>query len=167
MSIEAQVKSNLSSLLGLPISIARDAADMKVFHFGKIRPHPSGKGTVGEFALHVQCPWRLVTNDRILTGSADFYEPVVEGEEVDTDDHQSGNLQLKRLQQVFGSYDEKTRSLINETEPRTVISVHSDQLGGIDLELTGGFRLQVFPDRSRGESWRFFAPANDEAHFVH
>ena len=79
----------------------------------------------------------------------------------------SGNLQLQHLQQVFGSYDEKTRSLINETEPRTVISVHSDQLGGIDLELTGGFRLQVFPDRSRGESWRFFAPANDEAHFVH
>ena len=31
------------------------------------------------------------------------------GREVNPDDHQFGNLQLKRLQEVFGNYDEKTR----------------------------------------------------------
>jgi len=65
---------------------------MKNFQFGEIRPHPSGKGTVGDFALHVQCPWRLVTTTQVLTGSADYYEPAVEGEDVNLDDHQSGNL---------------------------------------------------------------------------
>src|ERR1700722_104032 len=89
MSIESQVMSKLSSVVGLPLCIVRDAADLKNFQFGKIRPNPSGKGTVGDFALHVQCSWRLVTNDHILTGSADYYEPAVEGEEVNLDDHQT------------------------------------------------------------------------------
>jgi hypothetical protein len=166
MDIEAQIIHKLSSVLSLPLAIARDAGNMKSFQFGKTRPHPSGKGTVGDFALHVQCPWRLVTNDRILTGSADYCEPAVEGEEVNLDDHRSGNLQRKRLREVFGAYDAKTRSLINETNVLIVTSVHSDRFGGLDLELSGGFRLQVFPNGSHGEDWRFFSPGNDEDHFV-
>jgi hypothetical protein len=85
---------------------------------------------------------------------------------VNPDDHQFGNLQLKRLQEVFGNYDEKTQSLIDETESLTFISVNSDQFGGIDLECSGGYRLQVFPNGSRGENCRFFSPGSDEAHFV-
>ena len=34
---------------------------MKSFQFEPIRPHPSGKGTVGNFELHVQCPWRILS----------------------------------------------------------------------------------------------------------
>ena len=64
MDTETQVMTKLSSLVGLRLSIARDAGNMKNFQFGQIRPHPSGKGTVGDFALHVQCPWRFVTNHR-------------------------------------------------------------------------------------------------------
>jgi hypothetical protein len=92
MDTEATVMGKLTSLVGLRLCIARDAAGMKNFQFGEIRPHPSGKGTVGDFALHVQCPWRLVTTTQVLTGSADYYEPAVEGEDVNLDDHQSGNL---------------------------------------------------------------------------
>lgn len=139
---------------------------MKNFQFGKIRPHPLGKGTVGDFALHVQCPWRLVTNDRILTGSADYYEPADEAEEVNLDDHRSGNLQRKRLREVFATYDETTRSLLNETNALIVTAVYADRFGGLDLELSGGFRLQVFPSGSRGENWRFFSPGTDDDHFV-
>jgi hypothetical protein len=166
MDTETQVMSKLSSLVGLRLSIARDAGNMKNFQFGQIRPHPSGKGTVGDFALHVQCPWRFVANNRILTGSADYYESAVEGEEVNLDDRQSGNLQRKRLQEIFGTYDAETHSLINETDSLTVISVHTDCLGGFDLELSGGFQLQVFPDGSRTENWRFFSPGDDDSHFV-
>jgi hypothetical protein len=166
MDIEATVMSKLTSLVGLRLCIARDAAGMKNFQFGEIRPHPWGKGTVGDFALHVQCPWRLVTTAQVLTGSADYYESVVEGEEVNLDDHQSGNLQRKRLQVLFQTYDAQTRSLINQSDSLTVISLHADRFGGLDLELSGGVRLQVFPDGSRGENWRFFSPGNDEPHFI-
>lgn len=138
---------------------------MKNFQFGKIRPHASGKGTVGDFALHIQCSWRLVRNDCILTGSTDYYEPAVEGEDVDLDDHRSGNLQRCRLREVFSTYDEKTRSLISETDPPIVTAVHADPFGGLDLELSGGLRLQVFASGSRGEDWRFFSPGADH-HFV-
>jgi hypothetical protein len=166
MDIETQVMHKLSSVLSLPLAIARDAGNMKNFQFGKIRPHPSGKGTVGDFALHVQCPWRLVTNEGILTGSADYSEPAVEGEEVNLDDRRSGNLQRKRLREIFGTYDAETRSLINEADTLIVTAVHTDRFGGLDIELSGGFRLQVFPNGSRGENWRFFSPGNDEDHFV-
>ena len=87
MDTEATVMSKLASLVGLRLCIARDAAGMKNFQFGEIRPHPSGKGTIGEFALHVQCPWRLVTATQVITGSADYYEPAIEGEEVNLDDY--------------------------------------------------------------------------------
>jgi hypothetical protein len=46
-------------LIGLRLGIVRRAADMVVVHFGDIRPHPSGDGTIGDYALHVQCPWRF------------------------------------------------------------------------------------------------------------
>lgn len=166
MDTETRVMSKLSSLVGLRLSIARDAGSMKNFQFGQIRPHPSRKGTVGDFALHVQCPWRFVTNNRILTGSTDYYEPAVEGEEVTLDDFRCGNLQRHRLQEIFRTYDAETRSLLNETDSLTVLSVHTDCHGGFDLELSGGFRLQVFPDGSRTENWRFFSPGDDDSHFV-
>jgi hypothetical protein len=166
MDIETQILNRLSSVVGLPLAIARDAGNMKNFQFGKIRPDPSGKGTIGDFALHLSCPWRLVTNNRILTGSADYFEPAVESEDVNLDDQRSGNLQRRRLREIFTDYDSKTRSLVNETDARIVTAVHSDQFGGLDLDLTGGFRLQVFPTGSRGEDWRFFSPGNEEDHFV-
>jgi hypothetical protein len=166
MDREATVMSRLTSLVGLRLCIARDAAGMKNFQFGEIRPHPSGKGTVGDFALHVQCPWRLVTTTQVLTGSADYYESAVEGVDVNQDDHQSGNLQRKRLQALFQTYDAETRSLINQSGSLTVISLRTDRFGGLDLELSGGVRLQVFPDGSSGENWRFFSPGNDEPQFI-
>lgn len=107
-----------------------------------------------------------MTSDRIVTGSADYYEPPGAGEEVNLDDHRAGNLQRKRLREVFATYDESTRSLINEADALIVTAVHADRFGGLDLELSGGFRLQVFPSGSCGEDWRFFSPGTDDDHFV-
>jgi hypothetical protein len=64
-------------LIGLRLSIVRRAADMLVLHFGNIRAHSSGKGTVGDYALHVQCPWRL---DGPLIGSSSRLIPAPESE---------------------------------------------------------------------------------------
>jgi hypothetical protein len=44
------------ALIGLRLSIVRRAADMLGLHFGDTRPEESGEGTVGAYALHVQCP---------------------------------------------------------------------------------------------------------------
>ena len=166
MDIEARITRRLLPILNLPLTIARDAGNMKNFQFGTIRDHPSGDGTIGDYALHIQCPWRIVADGRILTGSADYYEPVVEGEEVNLDDRRSGNLQRKLLGSLFPTCDARTRSQINETTAVIVTAVHADRFGGLDVELSGGFRLQIFPSGSRGEDWRFFSPRGDDRHFV-
>ena len=139
---------------------------MKNFQFGIIGPHPFGKGTIGEFALHIECPWRIVSSEGIVTGSADYYEPVEARAEVDANDSHTGNLQQKRLGDLLGSYDASTRSWVNSRAELTVQSVRVDDFGGFDLEFSGGLLLQVFPDGSREENWRFFAPGSEEEHVV-
>jgi hypothetical protein len=160
------ISRSLLQLVGLPLSIARDAGSMKNFQFGAIRPHPSGEGTIGQYALHVQCPWRIVGGDGIVTGSADYYEPADIDTEVNLQDPQAGNLQRKRLGDLLRSYDPSTRSWINSTGYLVVRTVVVEDFGGFELELSGDFRLQIFPDGSRGEDWRFFVPGNEEDHLV-
>ncbi|OWO94678.1 hypothetical protein B5E41_13115 [Rhizobium esperanzae] len=150
----ACLESCLQVLVGLPLSIARNAVDMKIFHFGAIRPHPSGKGTVGAYALHLQCPWRLVAKNMVVTGTLDRFVKPAEGGEIDDDDPRTGNLQLIKIASLLKGYDEATNSFVNATEQLVVISVNADNYGGADLLLSGDYRLQIFPDGSLEESWR-------------
>jgi hypothetical protein len=145
----------LNLLVGLPLSIVRNAADMKVFHFGDIRPHPSGRGTVGAYSLHVQCRWRIVSDNTIVTGTSDRFLGVTEGKEVDHDDPRSGSLQFVRTESLLKGYDDTTRSFINATDQLVVLVAHADDFGGADLLLSGDYRLQIFPDGSLAEDWRF------------
>jgi hypothetical protein len=57
---KTQLTLSLSKLFGLSLAIARDAADMKNFHFGVVGPHSSVEGTVDQYALHIQCAWRIL-----------------------------------------------------------------------------------------------------------
>jgi hypothetical protein len=162
IDIKAEITRSLSKLVGRPIAFARDAANMKNFGFGMIRPSPSGKGTIGEYALHLQCPWRIVGGEGTVTGFADYYEPADVNGEVDLKDGQAGNLQRKRLGDLLRSYDANTRSWLNGTDQLVVEGVIADDFGGFELKLSGNFCLQVFPDGSRGEDWRFFEPGTKD-----
>lgn len=150
-----RLQSCLNLLVGLPLSIVRNAADMKVFHFGDVRPHPSGRGTVGAYALHVQCPWRIVSQNAIVTGTSDRFLGATEGEEVNHDDPRSGSLQFVRAESLLKGYDDTTRSFVNATNQLVVLAAHADDFGGADLLLSGDYRLQIFPDGSLAEDWRF------------
>jgi hypothetical protein len=163
---KATIKQSLSRLVGLPLAFARDIVNMKNFGFGTTGPHPSGKGAVGQYAMHVQCPWRIVGGDGIVTGFADYYEPAEAEGETDLKDGQAGNLQRIRLGDLLRSYDAGTRSWLNGTDQLVVEGVIVDDFGGFELELSGNYRLQVFPDGSRGEDWRFFEPGTEENHLV-
>jgi hypothetical protein len=67
-------------LIGLRLSIIRRAADMLVLHFGTVRPHYSGEGSVAYYALHIQCPWRIDSPSGTLTGRDDLWEYAGPGE---------------------------------------------------------------------------------------
>ncbi|MCA0434304.1 MAG: hypothetical protein LCH46_13700 [Proteobacteria bacterium] len=152
------LQDRLQVLIGLPLSVARNAAAMKVLHFGTVRPHRSGRGTagtVGDYAFHIQCPWRIVSDSAIITGDADRCVGPSGGFEINDEDWKSGNLQLVRLTALMGGFDEATKSLVNITDRLVVQAVSSDIYGGVDVLLSGGFNLQIFPDASTGENWRF------------
>jgi hypothetical protein len=154
-------------LIGLKLSIASRAADMRVLHFGTIRPAaesilPSRKskprGSVGDFALHIQCPWRIETDDRIITGRADLWEPLERPEGFSYDDwdyHRDGNVQDHLIDQFMSN-----------TDNLFVESVTIQSNCSFTIAFKGGYRLVVFPSGSTGEDWRFFRPDADESHLV-
>ena len=163
-----EVKRAFAPVIGLKLSIARNAGNMKVFHFGNIRPHPHG-GTMGDFALHVQCPWRIVTVGKMITGSYDYYEPA--DSQVDRGDWQesrpSPSLQDRHIAELFGCAPE-TRRDENVTELLVVERVEADDFGGLEIHLSGGYRLQIFPNSTSqdasSEEWRLFEPYG--THFI-
>jgi hypothetical protein len=161
-TLDHRIREAFTPLIGLKLSMARDTGGMKVFHFGDRRPHPMG-GTAGEFALHVECPWRLVTREKIVTGSGDF--------SVAADDDSEGrsgaddtfvSTRDSRLLEVFGKYDPETDSFENVSPLLRVLSVDADLYGGVRIDVSGGFALQLIPTGSDrdpiSETRRLFRP---------
>jgi len=145
---------------------------MKVFHFGTVRPHPNGKGTVGAYAVHVQCPWRIVASEEIVTGSADLYGPANQRSTSDFDPdtamhERDGNLQNKKLGELLHGYDADTRSIVNSTESLVVTQVQTDPYGGVRIKLSPNYCLELIPcGSSDGEEWRFLKPGDSNAQFA-
>jgi hypothetical protein len=151
-----QVIARLSQLIGLPLTVVRRAADMRIFCFGKLRL--VNCGSVGDFALHVLCPWRIDGPGGIVTGGFDLWEPAEDDAPFDEnwDYETSPNLQDARLQVWF---EQNRASLV-------VQALDADDFGGAAVSLGQGFVLRLFPSRTRGEDWRLFRPNTDAPHFV-
>ena len=166
-SLADEITRHLKPLVGLRLSAARRAADMRNFHFGRMRVVE--RGTVGNYALHVQCPWRIEGPLGIVTGRSDLWEPSQPDQVIDPDSwdyDEDENLQDFQIRSWLGGYDAVTRSDVNEDDRFVVEAVHADDYGGISLRLSGGYRLVLFPDCTRGEDWRIFRPGTGERHFV-
>lgn len=167
--IKGQILSHLEPLIGLKLSIARRAANLRNFQFGEIRKVDGG--TVGEYALHIQCAWRIEGLNGIVTGTIDLWEPVETGEDynIETWDYdEDENLQDYQIGELLGGYDPETRSHVNDTNHLVVQDVEADNFGGVTIALSGGYRLILFPWGCQDEDWRFFKPSSgqDQPHFV-
>lgn len=163
-----RICSELKPLIGLKLSISHRAADMRVFGFGALRPYR--KGTAGKFALHIQCPWRLEGPEGIITGRSDLYVPAEEPDESfdwDSWDYErDGNRQDMRVADLLRGSDLHSRSPVDVTESLIVEAIDADELCGVAISISGGYRLVVFPDSAKGEHWRFFRPGSGLPHFV-
>lgn len=166
-SDEAEIRHALTQLVGLKLASAGRAADMRMFQFGTMRPAPKSdipalrdkpRGLIGDFALHVQCPWRIETDNKILTGRSDLWEPVdsPDGFSYDDWDYEAdGNLQ-----------DHVIEQFISNSDNAIVETIDTRSNGAFTLALNDGYALVVFPSGSVGEDWRFFRPGTDESHLV-
>lgn len=156
-SVREQVIVHLTQIVGLLLAATRRAADMRTLQFGTLRPVK--RGSVGDFALHIQCPWRVEGPDGIVTGRMDLCEPVEQGPDFDFDSwdyEKSPNLQDSQFDQLLARHG---TGLVVE-------SVDADDYGGAAIRFANSFVLRLFPAGTRGEDWRLFRPQAGEPHFI-
>jgi len=158
-----QVQKALDILIGKPLWSSGRAADLEWFAFGERRTVKGFRGVVkevGEYALHVQCAWRIRHGDQMVVGSRDLYVPAEESEDEPEDfnwDAQGANRRDKRIAELFQ----------NETRQFLVKQVQVGEAGSFTISFDGEYALDVFPDDSlRDEHWRIFQPSSDVPHFV-
>lgn len=116
--------------------------------------------TVSEYALHVQCAWRMIYRKRIFTGNGDFYE-LTEANDTGDWDTKGGNLfDLKAVE----------LNLLLLRRNFAVQKIILRDTGDLKIILSSGLRLEVFANDSLyQEYWRFFSKKPelaDQRHLV-
>ncbi|MBA3946131.1 MAG: hypothetical protein H0X37_16400 [Herpetosiphonaceae bacterium] len=160
-----QIEHHLKVLIGLPLWNAGRAATIEWFQFGNPRTVPATKGNtkeVGDYALHIQCAWRLVNNEGVIAGSSDRYFP-------SGDDPYDDKPDFDWDEQGANRCDERVRAFFDSRtlKPLIVESIQVGLAGAFQLSLGDQVALEVFPDHSlRYEYWRLLRPATEEEHFV-
>jgi len=66
----------LAPLVGLPFRCIGRATNLLWLHFGELHEVSDRRGgtkDVGDWAVHIQCPWRISRHGRILIAYHDYY----------------------------------------------------------------------------------------------
>lgn len=170
-----KLRESLAVLVGLPVRNITRAADMLSLQFGDLVEAraavrgPDGKLTVGsslvgEYALQIQCAFRLTCGNRIIAAKSDLYQlsrsaaaelgnvPVLPD---DFDYDAVGNNRL----------DEALSELSAQMDSFIVRSVGVSRFGDVRLRFGNGFELTATADVSGSEEcWRFFR--SGEEHLI-
>lgn len=162
-SVRRSIDEATAPLQGRALWNCTRAADLASFQFGEKLETTNFKGKkviVGEYALHVQCAWRLARADRVVVGSVDvYYPPDLTSEEIPPGfDWDKG---LNRRDMLL--------SLLFEDGKRQFIVRRVDvgNAGSLFIGMDEGISLEVMPNSSlAGEHWRVFRPRSPEPHFV-
>lgn len=163
MKIEIEEKLNLLS--GLPLNTAGRAANLAWFGFGELLTVKNKKRIekkVAEYALHVQCSWRITKDNKILVAYRDMYSPSKQW---------NGKENFEWDIQDANRFDERIEGLLlTEFQPNVLVEeIQADSLGGVKIFFTEHYLLELFPDDSvEGEFWRFFSFREEVSspHFV-
>lgn len=153
-SIADVVEQHLRPLIGLPLSDFGRACDMAMFRFGAI--DVINGACVCDYALHVQCTWRLQSEERIIAGRHDLFDPSEETEDFDWESWdwtESSETRLDRCMQEFLLLDE-----VKANGGLVVENVCADAHGGATLSLSHEYALVLFPAATEGEDWCLFSP---------
>jgi hypothetical protein len=155
--MEIKIEAFIRDLIGQTLTETSRASNMECLKFGiKLREDRNGKKfNVGLFAIHLQCPWRITKENKILIGSADLFEP-------SNPKTKNFNWETKNLR------DKKLSLLI--TQNISIIEIRIDQFGGFGLEFNDGTKMSVFPDctaKDNREYWRIIDNRKTKTkHFV-
>jgi hypothetical protein len=163
-AMQEQIRDALQVLTGLSMWDAGRAVNLIWFQFGAKRIVQGWKGDlreVGEYALHLQCAWRIVHLDSIVVAAGERFYPRNDPH------HDPPDFNWKAPE--ANRCDEQLERLFTTFNPDQLIvqAVETDRVGGLRLLMFNGLALEVFPDISFDrECWRFFRLYRDESHLV-
>lgn len=162
-TLQQEMQRALAPLAGLALWEMGRAADLQWFAFGERRVVHDFRGDpkeVGEFALHLQCAWRITGRDKVLVASRDLYYPAGSTENLVPPGFQ-WDVQGANRRDALGA------ALFQGGKEFTVREVNVSAAGAFSLTFGDDVSLEVFPDDSAPEEhWRIFRPALDEPHWV-
>jgi hypothetical protein len=118
--------------------------------------------SITEYALNIQCTWRIIGPEGIVVASNDLYFPAGEYPYHDLETFDWAVQGSNRC-------DERTNLFKKSIADQTliVLSVEADSLGGLSIYLSEGYSIDIFPADSLGrEYWRFFNRNSTDNHFV-
>jgi hypothetical protein len=161
--VKAEIDKAVSILVGLRLTTDGRAVDMVTLGFGPVREEETrGKlRTIAQYALHIQCPWRLMGGGVVLAGYTDWRFPpagVSNHGFVPSDAHLTRRDELVRSFRSHGS------------DAHVVESAEGATAGDLRVVFADGCVLEVFPDFAtpddHDEYWRLFPTGNLERHFL-
>jgi hypothetical protein len=161
--MKAEIELATAGLRGKALWRCLRAADMATFDFGKRRRIQNAQGEeneVGEYALHVQCAWRIIQNDRVIIGDRDLYYPADYRAGAEIPDEFDWDHNPNRRDRLTSSFfeDGKREFVVKE--------INTGEGGILHIMMSEGYSLQIFPDSSLPiESWRLFK-VGQRGHFV-
>jgi hypothetical protein len=158
-----KVRKALSVLMGLPLW-ATGRAGLQWFQFGEkvvVQRRDGVPKKVGTYALHVDCPWRIIGPKGIIVGSHDRFYRAFDPENQPEDfawDVPGANRCDARTDTLFAKLPREFQS---------VTSIEADLSAGFRLWFGEKYALEVFPNDTMGdEYWRLFRPGKRGPHFV-
>ena len=160
------IEETLKVLVGLPWWAIGRVVDLVWLELGQRRRVRTLRGTwkfVGDWALHLQCAWRIGEPQGLIVASDDRFCPAGDPDKAP-----------KRWKWDIGPnrFDERVKRLLPETAEGygVVQKVRGDRFGGVQITLINGLMIDIFPsdtlDREGDEHWRFFQPSRKSKHFV-
>ncbi|WPP01676.1 hypothetical protein SFA35_10145 [Pseudomonas sp. HR96] len=149
--LQQVVESALSRLVGQPLTGAARAVDMLTLQLGTLgqRRTPLGRLVeAGQWALHVQCAWRVSTAAGFYVGREDYWHPAG----ASASNRSPGDW----TPDLGNRWDERMSAWIDARSAcaASIASVGSDSCGGLRLRFDDGYVLEVFPGGGEGEQWR-------------
>ncbi len=162
--MKEEIEKAVAVLRGKPLWGCLRAADMATFSFGDRKQSVDWKGRpriVGDWALHVQCAWRIRQNDRVVVGNVDLYYPAEYEPGATVPEDFDWDTQPNRRDKLLDTFfDNGNRSLV-------VQEIEVDGAGALRIALSDDHFLEILPNDSIGdECWRFFEAGKNKPHLV-
>jgi hypothetical protein len=165
---KTEIENMLDKLIGYPINEIGRAADLLWIHFGKMELMPVRvlkkkqvvSKKVGDWAIHIQCPWRLIHRGTIILSWRDMhYNP----------DGKTSYDWNKGGENRFDFLVQKINDEIG-LEKMKVTSIIVGEVGSFSLLIGNEYTVDVFPDEINtdeySEYWRLFQPKLEKDHFI-